>query len=149
MAKSKSAIVKEAESCLGIPYVYGGNNPLQGLDCSGLVCWVLKRFGMVKTAQDFSAAQLHTLLTTLGATSLETPEAGALLFFGRKQITHIAIAIGSARMIEAGGGDHTTTNPALAAKAGAMVRRQMISSRADLYGILMPPWPDVDDLTVG
>jgi cell wall-associated NlpC family hydrolase len=35
------AIVNAARKYLGIKYVFGGANPAKGLDCSGLVTWVL------------------------------------------------------------------------------------------------------------
>lgn len=141
---SAREIIRELEDCLYAPYVYGGNNPLQGMDCSGLVCWILKRFNLLKKEEDLSAAQLYNRFSKSSET-IKNPKAGALLFFGKREITHVAIAITLTRMIEAGGGDQTTKNRAIATAQGAMVRRQMIAARSDLYAILMPNWPEALD----
>ncbi|MGF7534439.1 C40 family peptidase [Bacillus mexicanus] len=36
-------VVREAEKYMGIPYVFGGNTPSEGFDCSGLVQYVFQR----------------------------------------------------------------------------------------------------------
>ncbi|NDD53888.1 peptidoglycan endopeptidase [bacterium] len=35
-------LIQYAMRFVGVPYVYGGNNPLSGMDCSGFVCECLK-----------------------------------------------------------------------------------------------------------
>ena len=49
-----SVIVADAESYLGTPYVWGGENPHVGFDCSGLVQWVYAEAGisLPRVAQD-------------------------------------------------------------------------------------------------
>ena len=39
-------IVKVALTQIGKPYVWGGNSPVKGFDCSGLVWWVFKQNGL-------------------------------------------------------------------------------------------------------
>ena len=39
------SVVDYAVYCLGTPYVYGGNSPGSGLDCSGLTYWCYKQVG--------------------------------------------------------------------------------------------------------
>ena len=36
-----SLIVNEAKKYIGVPYVWGGDNPSRGFDCSGYVQWVI------------------------------------------------------------------------------------------------------------
>lgn len=40
------SIIDLAKSYLGTPYVWGGENPESGFDCSGFVCYVFKSFGI-------------------------------------------------------------------------------------------------------
>jgi len=133
MTKS-DLLVEEAIACLNVPYIWGGNNPLQGFDCSGLVCWCLKRIGYISNGVDLSAVDLYNLIASH---SLQTPEKGALLFFGQSvnQIHHVAIAIDDLRMIEAAYGDRNVRSPLVATTQGAMVMRNQISRRNDLIAI--------------
>jgi cell wall-associated NlpC family hydrolase len=142
MTTTQQEILQEAESCLNVPYVFGGSNPLQGLDCSGLVVWCLQRVGVFKKGQDFSAQGLYDHFTKKPGSWMATPYPGALLFFGKdvRSITHVGIALNERRMIEAGGGDSRTTNISVASAHGAMVRRQPISARQDLVAVLMPEY---------
>lgn len=41
-----SAVVSYAYSCIGVPYVWGGSSPSEGLDCSGLVVWCYGQCGL-------------------------------------------------------------------------------------------------------
>lgn len=135
--------IKEAESCLNVPYIWGGNNPLQGLDCSGFVCWVLKRFGLLEPQDDLNAQQIYNRFAR-GAGVQVPIEPGSILWFGegKEHITHIAIAISLHRMIESGGGNASTQNLTYATLHGAMVRRSMITRRNDLVASYLPAWPE-------
>lgn len=42
----RSQVLNLAHSLLGTPYVFGGNSPSQGLDCSGLIKYVLEKAGI-------------------------------------------------------------------------------------------------------
>jgi cell wall-associated NlpC family hydrolase len=125
---------------LGVPYVYGGNNPLEGLDCSGFVCWVLKAFGYITYHEDLSAQGLYNRFSKSG-TFVDDIEPGCLLFFGhnKSEITHVAIALGDNRMIESGGGDQKCLTKYSAAHAGAMVRESPLSHRVDLVAQVKLP----------
>ncbi len=41
-----SAVVKTARAQIGRPYKWGGSDPREGFDCSGLVWWVYKKHGV-------------------------------------------------------------------------------------------------------
>ena len=53
-----SAAIKDAESMLGKPYVWGGDNPAVGFDCSGLIEWAYGQAGikLPRTSQEQWAA---------------------------------------------------------------------------------------------
>lgn len=116
-------IVTAARTYLGKPYVWGGESESEGgYDCSGFVYSVLNKCGMKvprTTAQGYSA--LGKRVTNI--------QSGDLLFFGKstKRITHIAIAMNSAQMIESRGNrKNTKTNK------GKGVSITNISHRRDL-----------------
>lgn len=63
---------------------------------------------------------------------------GCLAFFGAgpTAINHVAITLNRRLMIEAGGGNHTTLTPEIAAEQDACVRIRPIARRSDLVAIL-------------
>lgn len=138
---TRAAVLAELENCLNIPYIYGGNNPLQGLDCSGFACWVLKRFGLIGYREDLSASQLLQRFTT----PAKRQDFGALIFFGHAdKISHVGFSLGADRFIEAGGGDNACRTVENAAARDAMVRRNMHAFRQDFNCATMPPWPELN-----
>lgn len=132
--------IQELEDCLHVPYKWGGNNPLEGMDCSGLVCWGLKRIGMLERYDDISA---QSLMKKYWDYRVPDPVRGALLFFGPalNDVRHVGVAISERMMIEAGGGSKSTLTRDDAIAAQAMVRRQTISSRKDLVAVAFPEYP--------
>lgn len=125
-------------SMLGTPYIWGGNNQLQGFDCSGFVQEALASVGMDPPG-DQTAQSLHDFLTQKGwPTKLER---GSILFFGENldNITHTSIALNERIMIEAGGGSKLTRSYVMAKEKGAYVRIRPI--RKDLVNFYLPYFP--------
>ncbi|WP_323793550.1 transglycosylase SLT domain-containing protein [Nocardioides sp.] len=94
-------IVNEAERYLGMPYVWGGDDPSEGgLDCSGLVQHVYEQFGidLPRVSSDQARAG-----TPVG--SLAEARPGDLLAWDSSSrnvgADHIAIYVGDGMMIEA------------------------------------------------
>jgi len=132
--------VKEASfHYLGIPYIWGGNNALQGFDCSGFVQCILDMAG-ADPRGDQTAQALFDYFSKNG--SWNAHGLGALAFYGAAtpKITHVGWCINKSQMIEAGGGDSTTKTKKDAAKRGAMVRIKLIKARSDLQAIIMPSY---------
>lgn len=90
---SGEAVVAEAQTWLGVPYVYGGASRA-GVDCSGLTMKVYEAFG-VRLPHN-AAAQFGYGVPSGG-------KAGDLVFqdFGYGGITHVGIAVGDGRQINA------------------------------------------------
>lgn len=114
-------LVENAKELLGVRYVWGGSNPTQGLDCSGLLYWIQKKAGSNVgrlTASSYSK---------LGAKiPIGQQKVGDFLFFGTP-VTHCAIYIGNGYMIESRGGrKNTASNP------GIGVVKNLVSRRSDL-----------------
>lgn len=128
-----------ALSHLGIPYVWGGKNPLVGLDCSGLVHCILSSVGMGPESPT-SADAMYRYWLTKGAEKNE-PQLGALAFYGTEShVHHVAFCLDSARMIEAAHGDETCNSKAVAALKGAYVKVSPIHRLLDCLSILTPDY---------
>jgi len=87
------AAVRYAESQIGVPYVWGGETPGLGFDCSGLVQWAWARagFSMPRTTETQWAALPHVPLSQL--------RPGDLLFYynldGDNAVDHVTMYVGS------------------------------------------------------
>ena len=121
-----------AERLLGTPYRWGGDDPVAGLDCSGLVVEILKSVGLLPRDGDWSAAQLAEHFTRPGAPHpvyrpLSAIPAGALVFWGAPKITHVELAWrvlerGPTLTIGASGGGSATVDLAAAERQNAYVK---------------------------
>lgn len=87
------AAVQAAESQLGVPYVFGGEQPGAGFDCSGLVQWAWSQAGITipRTTETEWPALTHVSLAAL--------QPGDLLFYynldGDNQVDHVVMYTGS------------------------------------------------------
>lgn len=128
---------------IGKPYIYGANGP-DAYDCSGLVCEILKAFGVIHYSEDLTAQDLYHAMGR--KYSHLPPTAGAILFFGKTNETvfHTGLAISPSLMIEAGGGDSATTTREVARAKCAFVRIRPISMRKDFLCAYMPAYKDVE-----
>ncbi len=87
------AAVQAAESQLGVPYVWGGESPGVGFDCSGLTQWSWAQAGVAipRTSQ--------TQYATVPRVSLTDLQPGDLLFYfnldGTGTVDHVVMYVGS------------------------------------------------------
>lgn len=130
-------LIAYAMSFQGIPYIWGGSNPIQGFDCSGYVQWVLK-FAGLDPLGDQGAAALHDHFEKQGSSNVWGP--GALAFFGPdgKRIEHVGFCISAYTMVHARGGDSTCTTRQIAMERSACVRADLIRYRPDLISVIKP-----------
>jgi cell wall-associated NlpC family hydrolase len=132
-----------ALSFLGLPYISGGNSAIVGFDCSGLVCEILRPSGLIKHKEDLTAQGLWDKFERSGPHGAFA--IGALAFYGESvtKITHVAWCLDQYRMIEAGGGDHTTKTLADAIARNACVRIRPIKFRSDFIGTIKPSYSGI------
>ena len=89
-----------AESALklvGTPYRYGGADPVEGFDCSGLVQWSFRQAGVTLP---HNTNALHVASRPVGLAELRP---GDLLFFNleSKKNSHVAIYAGDGEFVHA------------------------------------------------
>lgn len=120
---------------IGVPYIWGGNHPALGYDCSGFVQEILASVGLDPRG-DQSAQTLYTELKQ--GNWKEGLQPGSLLFFGNGpyQITHVALALSNDQMIEAGGGGHKCIVKEDSIRENAFIRIRPI--RKDLVSAIYP-----------
>lgn len=128
-----------AMSFVGLPYRWGGDDPIHGYDCSGLVIELLKGIGLLPPVFDTTAAGLYKLWSQRGLE--EHPAFGTLAYFGSGKVTHIGFCLNDKLMLEAGGGGSKTLSAEDAAKQNAYVRIRPIRNRTDLVGFNRPNYP--------
>jgi cell wall-associated NlpC family hydrolase len=138
--EQKSILFPLAISMLHIPYVYGGANPTNGLDCSGLVIELLKSADVLPRNFDTTAAGLWNKFSL--EVHVDDVEFGDLVFFGisAAKITHVGFCISNSLMLEAGSGTSLTDNRAKAIAQNARVRIRPIDSRIDMFGFKRPEY---------
>lgn len=124
-------------SLLGTPYKWGGNSVIEGLDCSGLVCELLKTQGLIGNKEDFSASRLFDVFKEYPTTKAKR---GTLVFYGKNlaSISHVAYCINPTQIIEAGGGNADTITLAQAIARQACVRIRPIKYRNDFLAMVNP-----------
>ncbi|WP_285733622.1 C40 family peptidase [Nocardiopsis sp. ATB16-24] len=93
-------VIANAESQLGVPYVWGGTTPGVGFDCSGLLQWAFREAGVSiprVTHDQWNAGE---------RVDFDDIERGDLLFWrsdptAPDYISHVAIYLGEGMMLEA------------------------------------------------
>ena len=99
---SRDRVNQEAKKYLGVPYVWGSENPTEGFDCSGLVRWVIKKTHgktIPRTTMDQYRAWSRSI-----ERSLSGVEPGDFVYFktnGTNPVSHVGIYLGSNKFIHA------------------------------------------------
>jgi peptidoglycan DL-endopeptidase CwlO len=96
-----ASVVSDAEKYIGVPYQWGGTNPAQGVDCSGLVQDVFGDLGVPLPRTSQEQADVGAAVPSLAAA-----QPGDLVFFPGTDGTasapgHVGIYLGNGQMIDA------------------------------------------------
>lgn len=129
----------------GQPYKWGGDDTIDGFDCSGFVQELLYSVGALNPSIDRTA---HGLWEHYEEVRVETPYDGCLVFFwnpARTIIVHIEFCLNEELRIGASGGGSKTTTKEAAARHNAYVKVRPIKSRGNIAGYADPflptaPW---------
>lgn len=130
---------------VGLPYAWGGDDPMAGFDCSGFVIELLKSVGVLPNRYDSSAHDLFLHLESK-AVGTSAPRFGAIAFFGSgitKRLTHVGFCIDRYRMLEAGAGGKHIKTVQDAIKYNACIRIRPVKMRSDLQAILKPDYAPI------
>lgn len=139
---TREVFINACLTFLGLPYKWGGDDTIQGYDCSGLVQELLAMIGLDPSGDQTAQA----LYNHFKDRSKEGPrDLGTLVFYGSSvsRISHIGLMIDEHTMIEAGGGGSRTNTPQDAASQNAYIRLRPFNRRGDIVAILNPkglPW---------
>ena len=96
----RDEIVRTAESFIGVPYLYGGDSPDEGFDCSGLTMAVYQMNGLNlprSSREQFQAGD---------PVDRRELERGDLVFFSTTRdgkVSHVGLYIGDGRFVHAPG----------------------------------------------
>jgi len=127
--------VKYAWSMIGKPYIWGGDDPLKGFDCSGFVIEILKGAGLLPEQGDWTAQGLYNLFNSDYQTLVT---GGALVFYGKsnKKIKHVMFCIDHECCIGATGGGSKTETIKDAIDQNAFIKIRPIDYRKDVIGFI-------------
>ena len=79
---------------IGVPYVWAGETPGFGFDCSGLTRWAYLQAGV---DLPHNAALQHNMASSIG-----TPEAGDLVFFNfYGEVDHVGLVVQGDELVDA------------------------------------------------
>jgi cell wall-associated NlpC family hydrolase len=141
---SKIAFQMAMLTLAGLPYRYGGSNPMTGYDCSGLAQEALSFVG-IKPPGDLNAQGLYDWFSKPGNGQVGVKDVGALAFYknAQGQVIHVAPFYDGDVILEARGGDSSTTNEEAAIEKNAFSSFRNYKHRKDFFAIIKPaglPW---------
>lgn len=125
---------------LGQPYRWGGDDPIHGFDCSGLVIEILIAAGILPHGFDATAEGLLLALKGNGAPEIPASRAGAIVFFKNAagRVTHVELGLPGLLLLGASGGGSTTDDLEDAAARNAFVKIRPWGYRAEQTVIVDP-----------
>jgi cell wall-associated NlpC family hydrolase len=142
--RSVEIATKVALSFLGLPYKWGGDDPLVGFDCSGFIIEILKSVGYLPRSGDWRAQDLYN---RFNQNSFSVAEEGCLVFWHNNistlppyNIIHVEYCLGRELSIGASGGGGSTMTEADAVEQNAYIKIRPFRSRQNLVNNFIDPF---------
>lgn len=138
--KRRNQALLYARAFIGQPYRWGGDDPIHGFDCSGLVIEVLTAVGILPHRYDAPASTLLATLRALGAVTLDAVKPGAVIFFRNASgdTIHVELGLEAGLMLGASGGGSDTDDLEDAATRNAFVKVRPAGYRLEQATIVDP-----------
>jgi NlpC/P60 family len=126
-SRSASRVVPTAEHYLGVPYVWGGESPGEGFDCSGFTRYVFRKHGVAIPRTSRQQATVGHRLPL----SLRYLRPGDLVMFANSgaRISHVAIYAGHNRIIHATSSGGAVRYDDLGSRRGQWFAQHMVAAR--------------------
>ena len=133
----RAAAIRYAWAFLGLPYQWGGDDPIRGFDCSGFVIEALQGVGVLPHGFDTTADGLYRKFR---GNETAAPGAGCLVFwFGADgKAKHVEMLVNDLHVIGASGGGSATTSREAAAEHNAFIKMRPLGYRGGNYKIVDP-----------
>jgi hypothetical protein len=132
----RQVALKTAWSYLGKPYLWGGDDPMAGFDCSGFIVEILKSVGILPRKGDWTAQGLWDKFLEH---DLEIPYAGCLVFWeSNGRVIHVEMCITSDLSIGASGGGSRTDSLQDAIDQNAYIKIRPFETRKGVKGFMDP-----------
>jgi len=140
LGEKQTLATKIAFHFLGTPYIWGGDDPIQGFDCSGFVIEILKSVGILPRNGDWTASGLWEMFKKFPASS---PYIGCLVFYRankskNSRIIHVEYCIDSIHSIGASGGGSKTQKVIDSIDQNAYIKIRPFGGRQWINGFLDP-----------
>ena len=124
----RAVAVDYAKHFIGTPYRWGGDDPMVGFDCSGLIVEVLQGIGILPHGRDYSA---HDLYTIFKSNIVELGYAGCLAFWfdAAGHAVHVMLMVDDMFAIGADGGGSRTITTEDAIRQNAFIKIRPLDYR--------------------
>jgi len=136
-------LVNLALKLVGCPYIWGGQNPWVGLDCSGFIIWIYQVFGLLPSGDWTAQGLVHGVPGHMVESWAELAP-GDLVFYGvtEGKVSHVMLFAGGGLVVGASGGGRDTITREVATQRGAQVKVKLWNYRSDAAAFLHVEFPD-------
>lgn len=118
--------VKYAWGFVGLPYIWGGDDSIEGFDCSGFLIEIMAGIGKLKRGRDYRARDLYYMWAIEDDYHVGYRKPGVSVFFidelGDGVARHVAFMVSEHHIIHAAGGGSGTLTIADAIKHNAYIK---------------------------